>query len=188
MRKPIFELKVFVLLTILVVSSLALPVFGAAPSTTTSVSPVGTISAYFSPNGGIKGQILSRIKGAKKSIALAIYTFTLKDVSNALIEAKDRGVDVRIVADEKQARDHNSMINGLASAGIKVKRMTGLGSGKHAGIMHDKFAVFDDSEVVTGSYNWTNSAEYMNYENIVIIKDPGTVGKYAAEFDKLYNK
>ena len=53
--------------------------------------------------------------------------------------------------------------------------------------MHNKFAIFDNKLLVTGSYNWTNNAEHFNYENAVLISDPTIITKYQKEFEKIFN-
>ena len=54
--------------------------------------------------------------------------------------------------------------------------------------MHNKFAVFDERLVVTGSYNWTNSAEHANYENLVVLEEPALVSRYQQEFRQLWRE
>ncbi|MFH1386772.1 MAG: phospholipase D-like domain-containing protein [bacterium] len=138
-------------------------------------------SAYFSPNGGIRDKIIAKINLSQKSIKLAIYSFTSGEIAWALENAKDRGVAIQVVADKGQAKGKNSEINFLLSKGIPVKLLQGKGRG----IMHHKFAIFDDKEVVTGSYNWTENAEKNNYENAVFISDPEVVKSFGEEFGRL---
>ena len=142
------------------------------------------VSVMFSPNGGIRDKIISKINLSKKSIKIAIYGFTSGDIAWALESAKKRGVDVKIVADRSQAAGKNSEVSFLLSKLFPVKIMAGKGRG----IMHHKFAVFDETEVVTGSYNWTQGAEKYNYENALFIKDAEIVKQFSAEFDRLYSK
>jgi len=85
------------------------------------------------------------------------------------------------VADKVQSQGKNSEIKYLISKGIPVK----IRIGKGRGIMHNKFAVIDEKEVITGSYNWTNNAEENNYENAVFITDPEIVKQFSSEFDRL---
>ena len=55
------------------------------------------------------------------------------------------------------------------------------------GLMHDKFCVIDNQIVISGSYNWTNNAEYKNSENINIIEDDNKLAtKYSLEFNRLW--
>jgi phosphatidylserine/phosphatidylglycerophosphate/cardiolipin synthase-like enzyme len=52
--------------------------------------------------------------------------------------------------------------------------------------MHHKFAIFDDRLVATGSYNWTQSAERANYENLILLDDPKVVARFTEEFQRLW--
>ncbi|MEK7375947.1 MAG: phospholipase D-like domain-containing protein [Candidatus Margulisiibacteriota bacterium] len=146
--------------------------------------PAKTVLVMFSPQGGIQDKIISKINLCRKSIKIAIYGFTSGDIAWALENAKNRGVDVKIVADKSQAAGKHSEISFLVSKLFPVMIRTGKGRG----IMHNKFAVFDDTEVVTGSYNWTQGAENYNFENAIFINDPEIARQYSAEFNRLYSE
>jgi len=88
-----------------------------------------------------------------------------------------------VVMDYKQSEGRSSEKDFLISKGFNVKIAQQTGRG----IMHNKFAIFDDKEVVTGSYNWTENAEKYNYENALFISDPEVVNKYIKEFERLEN-
>ena len=92
-----------------------------------------------------------------------MYSFTSREIAQALIEAKKRDVKVKITMDNAQIKDHYSKSRYLAAKGFNIKFHMG------PGLMHDKFAVIDDKEVLTGSFNWTTSAERKNAENLLII-------------------
>lgn len=96
--------------------------------------------------------------------------------------AKDRGVVVRIVADVRQAQGKHSEVPLLLARGIKVRLSTGQGRG----LMHHKFANFDRELLVTGSYNWTDSAERANRENALFVNDLAVIQRYHAEFERLF--
>lgn len=140
------------------------------------------ISVYFSPDGGTRDKIISRINLSRKSIKIAIYSLTSGEIAWALENAKKRGVEIKVVADYSQAKGKHSEIPYLQSKGLKIRILKGKGRG----IMHNKFAVFDDKEVVTGSYNWTNNAEQNNYENALFMKGDQLVQAFSREFDQLY--
>ncbi|MBU1867787.1 MAG: DUF1669 domain-containing protein [Candidatus Margulisbacteria bacterium] len=143
-----------------------------------------SIQVSFSPNGGTRDRIISRINLAKKNIKIAIFSFTSGEIAWALESARKRGVDVRIVADLSQSKGKHSEIDYLQKKGIKVKIIKGRGRG----IMHNKFAVFDEREVITGSYNWTDNAEKNNYENAIFLKGEEIARAFSREFDLLYNR
>jgi phosphatidylserine/phosphatidylglycerophosphate/cardiolipin synthase-like enzyme len=157
---------------------------GCQQSSTTTVSSSPSISVYFSPRGGATSAIVSEIKRAEKSIDVAIYSFTSRKIAKALISAHKRGVKVRVVADEGSARSRNSVLPLLEAVGIEVRYKRGSGGG----LMHNKYAVIDGKTVITGSFNWTVSAEKRNDENLLVIKRlPALVEAYEKNFEKLWN-
>ncbi|OPZ80487.1 MAG: Phospholipase D precursor [bacterium ADurb.Bin429] len=70
----------------------------------------------------------------------------------------------------------------LVSSGADVRVKRG------AGVMHHKVIIIDGGIVITGSYNFTRSASLRNDENLIIISDPETATRYAAEFAKIFNQ
>ncbi len=79
----------------------------------------------------------------------------------------------------------------LVGRGIEVKLDGSHLSreGKYPGIMHHKFSIIDGNVLITGSYNWTHSAENLNDENILIIKDAENIIKeYEKEFKKIWKR
>jgi cardiolipin hydrolase len=54
--------------------------------------------------------------------------------------------------------------------------------------MHHKFMIVDDLALVTGSYNWTQSAARFNHENILVMKEPGVVKSFLKEFEQLWGR
>ncbi len=150
--------------------------------------PVGApdsagISVYFSPRGGCTKALIRAFNKAEKSIDAAIYAFTSRKIAKALIDAKNRGVKVRVIIDIGTARSKHCMGPLLERAGIPVRYKKGSGGG----LMHNKYAVIDGRTVVTGSFNWTNSAEKRNDENLVVITNsPATAKRYERNFEKLW--
>ena len=142
----------------------------------------GAVSVYFSPRGGAENAIVSAIDDAHKTLDIAIYTFTSRPISQAVVRAHERGVKVRIIMDDDQARDRYSKYRYLKRRGIPIALYTG------DGIMHNKFAVIDTQTVITGSFNWTASAEEYNYENLLIIDSPEVAKIYEDYFAKMWNK
>lgn len=89
---------------------------------------------------------------------------------------------MRVLTDNEKASDLGSDIARIAEAGIPVAVDE---SDKH---MHHKFAIFDASVVITGSYNWTRSAATYNEENLVTTGEPSLVRAFSEEFDRLWKK
>ena len=131
----------------------------------------------------LRDRLLRAINLTKASIDLAIFDFTSGELAGALLAARERGVAIRVVADARQAQGKHSEIPLLLERGVKVR----LARGNARGIMHHKFAIFDGKLLVTGSYNWTDSAERFNHENAIILDDPVVIGRYQVSFERLYN-
>jgi phosphatidylserine/phosphatidylglycerophosphate/cardiolipin synthase-like enzyme len=91
---------------------------------------------------------------------------------------------VRVLLDASQTEDVKTMYGFFKKNQIEVKRI----SAPKNGIMHNKVAVFDTKTALTGSYNWTGSAERYNYENAVILDDQQAVFDYKQEFENLWGK
>lgn len=149
-----------------------------------------TIQAFFSP--GVRDVIIGEIKGAKEDIDIAMYILTDRELSNAIIDASNRGVKVRVVLDELKSMEITySKHVYLERKGIDVK-LDGSHfrrNGNYEGIMHHKFSIIDGKTLITGSYNWTHSAEDLNDENVLIIKDAEDIIKdYEREFIKIWKR
>ncbi|RAH27361.1 phospholipase D family nuclease [Pantoea agglomerans] len=144
----------------LLLSSLTL----LSPAGHASVAP--GLSVGFSPEGSAEALVLGVIDRAQADIRLAGYSFTSPDVSAALVRAKARGVDVRVVLDEKanQNRKSQAAINVLTARDIPVRL-----NGRYAAL-HDKFIVADGRTVKTGSVNYTRAGARYNSENALVIE------------------
>ena len=137
---------------------------------------------YFSPNGGCQDAVIAEIKKAHDSIDIAMYELTSREIAQAIVEAKERHVKVKVSLDIAQIKDHFSKGRYLLKKGVEVKFHMG------PGLMHDKFAVIDDRIVITGSYNWTVTAEKKNAENLLLISDKVIAQKYTKEFKHLWSQ
>lgn len=138
---------------------------------------------YFSPGGGVRQRLLQAIEASRQTIDLAMYNFTASELARALYAAKARGVHIRILVDREMAEE-GVVIRAMRRKDLEVRSLGVPGQS----LMHHKFAVFDDRLVATGSYNWTNSAEHANYENLVVLDDPDVVGRFQREFRRLWRE
>ncbi len=148
------------------------------------------VQACFSPYGKCASQILREIGRAEKEILVAVYAFTNDEIAWALVKAGQRGVKVQVVVDQEfDAANSVSKKSFLEQQRVAVRRVTGLNKGNGAGLMHQKFAVIDRRVVLTGSYNWTVSAENANDENLLVFRDAGPLAEeYRKEFFRLWEK
>lgn len=136
---------------------------------------------YFSPKGGCEGALLYWIGRANSSIHIMVYSFTLDSLGEALISAHSRGVEVKVIMEEDQVSRY-SEYEKLKRAGIPV-RLDG-----NPALMHNKVAIIDGLILITGSYNWSKSAETRNNENLIIIMDKEIARLYEEEFTKLWRQ
>jgi len=139
---------------------------------------------YFSDSDRVADRIIAAINHTKSSLDLAIFDLTHPAITAALEDAQRRGVRIRIVADQRQAEGTHSEIPFLTQRGIPVRRSRGYQGDRS--LMHNKFAVFDSRLAVTGSFNWTTSADSYNFENAVFISDPAAVARFAEAFERLW--
>lgn len=122
------------------------------------------LRVYFSPKGGCQEAILRELNQARREILVQAYSFTADPLTFALVEAKKRGVHVEILLDVSNETERHSDLNIFLEHGLDPRI-----DGEHA-IAHNKVLVIDKKVVITGSYNFTNSAEHENAENVLIIK------------------
>lgn len=138
-------------------------------------------AVFFTPSTACEEQIAARIDAAQASIDIAIYSFTHRRLAAAVQAASARGMRVRILADRRQAAGRGAQVLPLYRAGLNVRVHT-----IHQ-TQHNKFAVFDGTAVVTGSYNWTYNASRRNDENCLFIdNEPETVSRYREAFERLW--
>lgn len=151
--------------------------------TINEIAPSPTISnkkwmqIYFTPGLDCENNIIAEINKAKK-IDIAVYSITNQNIVDAIINAKERGAKIKVITDRLQSKGKHSLIDEIKNAGIPVV----INSGHK--IMHNKFAVFDDKSIVTGSYNWTNNASNSNAENCIFFNQPDK--EYSEHFKYLW--
>ena len=145
----------------------------APPSQLAKSSP---IAVYFSPNRGTTDAIVARIATAQNTILVLAYSFTSELIATALVAAHNRGVNVQVIVDKSQPRAAGGRMHDLVAAGVPV-----FVDSRHA-IQHNKVMVFDGKTVLTGSFNFSASAETKNAENAVFIEDVNLAKKYDDEW------
>ncbi|RLM11822.1 conjugal transfer protein [Gibbsiella quercinecans] len=134
-----------------------------------------SVQAGFSPEGDALTLVLQTVNDAQQSIRLMGYNFTSPEVAKSLVDAKRRGVDVKVVLDQKSndTRPSVAAISLLVNAGIPVRTVS-----KYK-IMHDKVIITDSRNTEVGSFNYTRAAARDNSENVLLIRDyPALAAKY----------
>lgn len=138
--------------------------------------------AYFSPGNDCRNKIINLIEAARTSINICVFTISDNKITQAILEAHKRGVVITIISDNDKSNDRGSDIDLLSKKGVKVILDQ---SSYH---MHHKFAVFDNSVLLNGSFNWTRSASDVNEENITVIADSTLVVQFSDKFNDLKTK
>lgn len=155
--------------------------FDASPSVSAAQ---GTLQAAFAPWDDVEGLILDALHGAKKEVLVQAYLLTSKRISTSLIAAQNRGVAVRVLLDADQARDvKSSKAADIVAAGIPVWLETRYQNA------HNKVMIIDPSGnepiVITGSFNFTWTAQHKNAENILVVrKNPALASRYAINWER----
>lgn len=126
----------------------------------------------FTPKGACTQDIIDTINKAKKTIYVQAYNFTSKSIAEALIKAHKREVVVSIILDKSQKTQKASQLNRVIEAGIPVW------IDYKPAIAHNKVMIFDEETVITGSFNFTDSAQKRNAENLIIINDAKVAKTY----------
>jgi phosphatidylserine/phosphatidylglycerophosphate/cardiolipin synthase-like enzyme len=149
-----------------------------------------TDTAFFTPGDACWQHIVHRLHTARKTADLCVFTITDDRISRAVVEAHRRGVRLRIFSDAEKAHDLGSDMRQFADEGIAVKlvRVVAHADPGVSGHMHHKFAIFDGTRLLNGSYNWTRGAANVNYEDLIDTAEAPLVAAFAAEFERLWNK
>jgi phosphatidylserine/phosphatidylglycerophosphate/cardiolipin synthase-like enzyme len=148
-------------------------VFFTAP--TGSSNPAGYVN-------GIDTQLAAAINSTQRTLDIAAYEFNNVVLTQAILDANQRGVRVRMVTDNEDGiGDDETTINQFVDAGIQV-----VDDGRSA-LMHDKFMILDNTVVWTGSWNYTINDTYRNNNNALALRSRQAVADYQAEFDEMFS-
>lgn len=129
----------------------------------------GTVETLFTPWDDAEGALLRVLQEARKTLHVQAYLLTSRVLARALMDARARGVAVEILTDREMLKNgESSQIPRLAEAGIPVRLEVRFAAA------HNKILLVDaeeaDPTVVTGSYNFTWSAQARNAENLLILR------------------
>ena len=130
----------------------------------------GEIELAFAPSDDTEKVVINLIRGARKSLEVHAYAFTSRNIADAMVAAQRRGVRVEVLADaQMNRREKGNAIPRLLAADVPVAFETRYNAA------HNKVLIVDAEgprcAVLTGSYNFTWSADNRNAENILIVRD-----------------
>lgn len=144
-----------------------------------------SIQVGFSPEGSARQLVLKTIGNATHSIRMLAYAFQAQDIMQALVDAKKRGVDIRVVVDKKRNQ------GGASKTAMQFVMCNGieLRTNDHFHLHHDKTIIVDDNTVETGSFNFAQSAETANSENVVVIRGiPSVTRQYLMHWQSRWER
>jgi phosphatidylserine/phosphatidylglycerophosphate/cardiolipin synthase-like enzyme len=157
--------------------------FGARSPESVNRAPIvladATIEIYFAPEDGVEREIREEIAGADKTLDFMAFAFTSKPIADAMAMRIEHGVQIRGLFETRSAGSRYSKDEYLAKRGATIYLDT------NPKAMHHKVIVIDGGTVITGSYNFSKSAEKSNDENVLIVHSPAVAEQFTAEFNRL---
>ena len=174
--------KVFVAIAVIVVIGLAIVMMRSRQSGPEQPKPEKVYQVWFTHPGAKPAEDVDQLlchwlDETKSSLDIAAFELDLPCVEASLIQAKNRGVTVRLVVDSENPSPE---LKALKKAGVPI-----VGDNRGA-FMHNKFIVRDHNAVWTGSLNFTVSGVERNHNNAIAIADPGMARLYQAEFEEMF--
>ena len=143
------------------------------------------VSKYTTPCNSpncCESNIISLANGSQNNIIIALHSFNNNNIFNAILEAKKRGVDIKIIIDRSQEKIDGSVVKKLLQDNFSLKFK------KSSRIESNKFAIFDSLSLVNGSYSWNNSTPSdTNTENCMIDKRAHIIDFYKNNFEELWS-
>ncbi len=141
------------------------------------------IDVYFSPDDGVQASFLGLLENAQESIYFMAFSFTADSMGEAIRNRAREDVVVAGVMDDEQVNSNvGTEFDPFRQAGLDVLRDANEGQ------MHHKVMIIDESIVVFGSYNFTNSAETRNDENLIVIYNEEIAAQFMAEFNRVHSQ
>ena len=146
------------------------------------------VNAYFSPSDGVTAKIVNVINSANTDIEIADMLITRDDIRDALINKYNTGLTKINAVFDSQNPSGNDFAALQSTIGTsKVVKYTGAGILHHKFMLVDNFNAGSDPQVLTGSHNWSSSAETRNDENTLVVHDKIVTDQYFQAFAYLYN-
>ncbi len=141
------------------------------------------VDIRFSPNGDIFEKIIKTLKSARKEVYVAMYAFSDPRIALLLMALDERGVKVKILADDEWNSSSYSVLPKMKEFGFFEMYDNPYG------LLHDKYIIVDphtsNAKVITGSYNLTRSAQKKNDEVIVVFHSKKIADIYLKNFESL---
>ena len=141
------------------------------------------VDIYFSPDDGVLNALATVLSSAEESIYFLAFSFTSNDLGTIVRDKADAGLTVAGVMDAEQIKSNKGTeYDPFLQAGIEV-RSDGI-----PGQMHHKVFIIDGKIVVLGSYNFSQSAEERNDENLIIVYSEQIAGEFLKELVRVWDQ
>jgi phosphatidylserine/phosphatidylglycerophosphate/cardiolipin synthase-like enzyme len=173
---------------------------------TTSVKG-SKITVQFSPTSqrysweeSVNGLIATHIGKAKSSINAALFVFSDQKISDAMEKRNNQGVEIGVIIEPKFAyRYYSELLDLLGLEMLNQKcsfesdnnpwkneaKDVGMASLPHGDVLHHKFGIVDNKTVIVGSQNWSDAANYINDETLIVIEDAAIAGQFTQEYNRI---
>ncbi|MEI6321079.1 MAG: phospholipase D family protein [Pseudomonadota bacterium] len=158
---------------------------GLAQGQSRLFTATGTVQVAFTPGDPVDEILIGVIAQARQQVLVQAFSFTHKAIARALVDAHRRGVRVEVLADDRQDRQlDGSVLGDLVRNGVTVWLDPQQSSA------HNKVVIIDAGTpaaiLVTGSYNFTYSAQRRNAENVLVMRgNPDLAAAFATNWQRL---
>lgn len=163
--------------------------FGGAPSRSHKIPhPVVTladgtvIENYFSTHDRVADKVIAETGKARESIHFMAFSFTHEGIGRTMLGRAQAGAELMGVFEKTQVAGGHSQYDKFRSAGNKIEVYLDANPRN----MHHKVIVIDGNTTIAGSFNFSESADKSNDENIVIIRNSSVAKLFEQEFQKVY--
>ena len=136
------------------------------------------IQVLFAAEDNVASRLVSLIESAQSSVRFMAFSFTHDEMGAAVLARAEAGVDVRGIFETRGSETEYSEMPALYCAQVDVRQ------DGNPGAFHHKVFIVDDQVVVTGSFNFSNSADESNDENVLVIANKGIAAQYLQEFER----
>lgn len=145
----------------------------------TSAHAGADYSLCFSPEGNCEGRVVKEIDAAQHSVYVMMYVFNSKPIAKALVRAKQRGLKVAVII------DHHESLSRFSADELMVGKQVAVYLDRAHPKLHNKVVIIDSSTVITGSFNFTATANKENGENLLILRGEKKMAhQYITDFNR----
>jgi len=142
-------------------TSILIGLLGVITANGAVFSSNSSYAVCFTPGQDCQQLVVDQVNTAHQSIDVQAYHITNKAIIVALKTAKSRGVKVRLIVDKQGVKEAQKFFNGAIPVWVDYK----------PAIAHNKIMIIDNITTLGGSFNWTESAQKRNAENLTAITD-----------------